>query len=726
MRRSALILTLLTISALASSYYVWTPSASIAIGYIYNGTDKFNPYYAGWNLPQSTLATDLSNIFGYVPLAKYYEALSNGGVNVISGLTDQALWQASVVPSDVGIVLLDTGVRYDPTYFACQMTGTAPAALVNMLNQLGVCGDYGTITWSQIKNALGGKSLTIFGTTDTFTPPDSTETLAYCVTNSATLKEIGIDVASTTDDTVIILQPTSWTSDDVGHGTAVASLLCGQEPNVPVEDSNGNVLGYANIMMGPARGAKVFVVNTEAIAIVLSDFAPNLTAGVTTPTVLLAEAASKGVTMYIDYSFSYLGPKAAMLDYLMSLNDASSAISTWTTDNSISRLVLLPEIAALVDSTSLQRTCVGDGVNSANTTAYVIQPPATVYNILQPSNTNPQSVTVPSLYALTSNYIAIVAPAGNEGEDVANTLNPANEYVAPAQCYMYIPPSAGPLVIVAGGVKLAQGVDTGHLSLRFMYVDDKYGNYDFTNGTGLYRYWFSMPAASTGTSPMFTIVTSATNGTVSGYVNITLPSGKILSLSVVGSIPSGGGSAFALGLPLTSLTINGTVQAQAGSAGTSLASALVTADVAILLNDPSIATPLDLKGALDALLYDTNTVLSESSNIGYGPVPTEWAYKYFFLPKGIQFINYVIPLPSSSVTTSDTTTMSPYPGALPGSAQPGVTVTTMTMVINGQTTTIVTTIGGQTERLSWQMPFVFAPIPVLLRKLGRKSKKVKK
>ncbi len=147
MRARALILTLALAAGLlaATNYWLWSLSASITLGKL-----PFNPYYALLDIKSSNLAYDfttlLQPIFGNVPAALYFNITQGPPYAAFSSTTDSTLWTTSFVPSDVGVVLLDTGVLYNPAYFACSMTGDAPTALVDMLNQLGACGDYGTVT----------------------------------------------------------------------------------------------------------------------------------------------------------------------------------------------------------------------------------------------------------------------------------------------------------------------------------------------------------------------------------------------------------------------------------------------------------------------------------------------------------------------------------------------------------------------------------------------------
>jgi hypothetical protein len=718
MRARALILTLaLAVSLLAATnYWLWSPSASITLGKL-----SFNPYYALLDIKSSNLAYDfttlLQPIFGNVPAALYFNITQNPPYAAFSSTTDSTLWTTSFVPSDVGIVLVDTGVLYNPAYFACSMTGTAPAALVDMLNQLGVCGDYGTITWGEIAQALADTyPIYVYDNpSKTFVPPPTTETFKYCVTNSMVLREIGL-INEPTNDTLIILQPTSWTQDDVGHGTMMASALCGQQAGINFVDKNGNLLGYVNMMYGPARGAKVFVVNSEVLTIVIRNFVLNLTAGVTTPTVVLAKAVNNNAKIYIDYDYAYLGHKAAIVNMLMSLNDAAADLSTWITNNNLQRLVLLTGYASMTDKSTAYTACA-----QANGTAFYFKPLSLTtlqkLNITLPSNTNGGAISVPTLLSLTTsnNYLAIVAPTGNEGEDVA-TLNTNNIYIFPAQCYKWFWPNTTdtnyPLTIPVSGLILANATKTWFIN----YVYDKYGNYDLDS-----NYWMAYPAAyavnSLGPTKITFILNS--NGTQFEFFNVT--TSGVLAFTVKNSVPEGGGAAPALSVPLPSTITNGTsIAAGSVANGTSVASAFAVGAMMALLNDPSITNAFMLKSAYDTMLYGS----TESKAIGYGPLYVQYEAKIDLIPKGISWYSSSLPLPPNAITPPPSPTPITSPSAFGGTGEGSITVMTTTTVINGQTITTVTTITGTaTAKLKWQIPFVFVPIPFVLRRLSRKRKK---
>ncbi len=542
-------------------------------------------------------------------------------------------------------------------------------------------------------------------------PPSTTETFKYCVTNSMVLREIGL-INEPTNDTLIILQPVSWTQDDVGHGTMMASALCGQQAGINFVDKNGNLLGYVNMMYGPARGAKVFVVNSEVLTIIIRNFVLNLTAGVTTPTVVLAKAVDNGAKIYIDYNYAYLGHKAAIVNALLSLSDAANDLSTWITNNGIKRLVLLTGYASMADKSTAYTACA-----QANGTAFYFNKPKTLWNITLPSNTNPTTVSVPTLLKLTTtnNYLAIVAPTGNEGEDVA-TLNTNNVYIFPAQCYEWFWPNTTyqnyPLTVPVSGIVLANATKTWFID----YAYDKYGNYDLDS-----NYWMAYPAAyavNTFGPTRITFILSS-SGTQFEFFNVT--TSGVLVFNVKYSVPEGGGAAPALSVPLPSTITNGTsIAAGSYANGTSVASAFATGAMLALLNDPSITNAFTLKSAYDTMLYGS----TKSKAIGYGPLYVQYEAKIDLIPKGVSWYSSALPLPPNAITPPPSPTPITSPSAFGGSGEGSITVMTTTTVINGQTITTVTTITSTaTAKLKWQIPFVFVPIPFVLRRLSRKRKK---
>ena len=301
------------------------------------------------------------------------------------------------------IVLVDTGVNYNPNNFLCQMTGYAPAALINYLNSQGICVSTGTITLAELSSALGGPvNLVDTSIRSQYTIPSSSEVYEYCITTTDKLVKAGFDIHNTTTDTVIILQPLDWKSDLVGHGTAVASLLCGKAVNSAEDTSTGNTL-YANVYMGAAIGAHVYVVNAATYAIVLEDYTPQLTSAVI-PQVLIEGAKELGKQIVLDYDFSYLGNKLAALDVVTSLNDAAAQGLATALASSQYKPILLDEIISpSLSQTDMQNYC----------------------SQLQTAMTQ-------------ANLHIAVAPLPNPQIDVTTQLNNNGLYVFPAQCSQFI------------------------------------------------------------------------------------------------------------------------------------------------------------------------------------------------------------------------------------------------------------------------------------------------
>ncbi len=710
-KRSLAFVLILASMALATDYYLIMPSAAIALGYL----GDLNPYYQAPLGSLGNIAADLQGIFGTGAIITQYYSWSSNEALPLSGTSDANIWRASYVPGDVGIVLLDTGVMYDPQYFACLMDGIAPAALVEALNTLGACGDYGTITWKDIYGVIS--SINGYGGEETFNVPNTDDQLKYCVTNSEALNAIGFQVAEE-GDTVIILQPTDWKGDFVGHGTAVAGALCGQVPGL---SANGDTV---NLIFGPARGAKVFVVNTAAYVIVLKNFEPELTNEVSKPTILLKKAQDEGVTIEMDWEFKFLGYKAAIADYLLSLQAAQDALNAWASNNGINRKILLPELAVEVDENTLNSVCKSSNGVAFNLTA-LTDPNS--YNIQSPSNPNPQDVNVNDLATLANGYIAIVAPAGNEGFDVGSLNSNNGLYVAPAQCYKYFDPNVDPLIVVVNGLKLNMGQqedDNGNPidGTEYLYVDDKYGNYDFKDGDNLYTYWLSMPASANSYKFSFVIQGSAgTNQPPQSYILFSTSSG----LPAFGvSINSGNPQ---LAVPYaSSLSVSTSTEspnnAYSTFEGTSLASAYATAVIAIALNYQELNSPLRLKGLFDTLFHDGNDLKPESSNIGYGPIPVEWLKEYVFDTTGTSWYNLIMPLPTSTTTN--------YNSALPGesqlsSSQSSSTEQTSTSASTSASTSTEGVLTVKNVELASGVPVVFLPLNVLVRKLSKKFRRRK-
>ena len=258
------------------------------------------------------------------------------------------------------IVLVDTGVNYNAytaKYFHyCSFTGFAPTGLINWLDSQGACIATGTITLAELANVLPQvRLIDVTGLGDMFTIPTTNNVYKFCITTTTLLQQkVGVtDVGTLAQlntgdrpDTIIILQPTSWNDDLYGHGTAVASALCGKvTTNVTIGSDTLSLTTY----LGAATGAKIYVVNIGTYAIVLPDFnIDEMTAlkqviksfakypliSYMAVTNTIQQALKSGVTPLLDYKFVYLGSQLAAEDVIQSLsaiqNDLANALNSET------------------------------------------------------------------------------------------------------------------------------------------------------------------------------------------------------------------------------------------------------------------------------------------------------------------------------------------------------------------------------------------------------------
>ena len=619
-----------------------------------------------------TFATGTGSIYIESPILAYVLGTSTNGPHSIHLNNGAIVYSNSTIPrSDpyankaflplAPIVLVDTGVNYNPENFLCQMTGYAPAALINYLKNEGLCVSTGTITLEQLSAALGGPVNLIDTSIRTqYTIPNSPETYEYCITTSEKLVKAGFDIHNTTVDTIIILQPLDWKSDLVGHGTAVASLLCGKATTSATDTANSNTL-YTTLYMGAAIGANVYVVNAATYAIILEGYTPQLTSSII-PQVLIEGAKQQGKTIALDYDFSYLGNKLAALDVIYSIQDAASAGLASALSSSVYKPILLDEIISpSLGETDMQTYC-SDFQN-----------------------------------ALTqANIHVAVAPLPNQDVDVGVQLNNNGLYVFPAQCSQFISSSdymlADPQVIAVSGFEpVLSSPATGQIEVSATDSNGNvhyYGAFDPAN-----TIWLRGPAqanisATTATSISQKVASTNIGGTSYG---ISLEFGTdVPAIINGGSILDTSGASYESLLIPVEVTYNSTgtefdISVTGGIKGTSAAAAYEAAVLSLMVFDNSkigasgnagadVASILDASGYINGN-YDFNMANVWPIVVYYGAYPSStWpytlpsnnnpAYLVGALPSsgssgGYPSMSSTMPSQSSSTSSASTSTAKP-------------------------------------------------------------------
>jgi hypothetical protein len=493
-------------------------------------------------------------------------------------------------------------------------------------------------------------------------PSDVTE-FEYCITTNQLLSSAGFDVGNFGGgnlDTVIIMQPTKWYSDIVGHGTAVASALCGQG-ELAIQGTSSPISGI-KFYMGSARGAKVFVVNTETLALVIPDFP---SAPLTVDTALqnkkiedvILEAQANGVnTFYMDYDYRYLGKDMAMNSTIRALLDAENAIISFTSNP---RIILL-EMSVLTNRDQANTYC--------DTLAAILR-----------------NVT----------SIAVVTAAGNEGADVAQ-LNFAQSplFEIPAQCSRFN--NTLPAVLAARGIVLGLQKDGS------IILDGLEGNYDLDISLTNNTLWSIEPGYFSETDNA--ILKNITVGTTKLTLNLTF--GGPLELVPCGSILySGSATTCNFMEPIlgasgiydpTHNSINVTIYDNLQ--GTSIAAAHLASTIALATLSSLINGPADLTTYLFAI---SRNYVKPPNNVEYGlgNLTLDVIYDYLLKPSGMTS-GYPFNVPPTNE------------GALPGSGEAnGASPSTSTLQPSTGTQTYSTPLTVTTLKFT-------VPAPALLALFG--------
>ncbi len=601
------------------------------------------------------------------------------------------LYQGKTFTPGATIVLVDTGVKYDSTHFLCNMQGAATASLVNYLINNGYCKSSGNVTLADLASVP--VTYTIVGSTNTYTIPSSTETYTYCITDTTILNNAGFNVSNlgntSLPDTVIILQPTSWKSDLVGHGTMVASALCGAFDNTTAVSNLGKDL-FLKIYTGTAIGANVFVVDIETIAIILPDYVPQITSGIT-PQSLIASAEASGAvsTFYLDYEFRYLGPVLAEKAVIQALTDAQTSINSFVTTNNAKKPIVLIEPVVFVNQTGLQTYC-----NDLETVLSGI------------------------------NALAAVAPLGNGGKDVQTELNANGEYLWPAQCNDAITNPTVPVYPVSGvilGLNATKNTNNITINAALSVISTEF-NYDEVP-TNL---WFVMPAKIDSTYNYFNVSNYDTTSSGTQF-NLILKFTGIPVIMAAGSIESPSGTYGEVAIPTISVNYDSTTTPPTltvtvgGTKGTSLAAAYFASALALLSLDPTASTPQQVYSHLDAMTVYKNSTLGYTVDGPFGTYsyPSFGAVWYAAIKPDTGLPFSAFPFDLNSNSNSQTL----YPNQLPASGTTGTSLTTPTT-----TTTPSSSSGSQLVTTTLKpfqaqipAPALLAPILAYLRKKIKKK-----
>jgi hypothetical protein len=594
---------------------------------------------------------------------------------------------------------VDTGVLHDAmtnVQYLCNMQGVATASLVNYLINNGYCKSSGNVTLADI--AAVQSTYTLVNTTTTYTLPSSTETYTYCITDTTTLANAGFNVGnegnSSLADTVIILQPTSWTTDLVGHGTMVASALCGAfnqgySPSNTTTISNLGKDLNVKVYTGTAIGAYVFVVDMETIAIILPDYDPQITSGIT-PQSLIASAKASGAvsTFYLDYEFKYLGDALAEKAVVQALTDAQTNINNFVTANNAKNPIVLIEPIVVASQTDAQTYC-----NDLETV---------LGNI---------------------NALAAVAPLGNGGKDVQTYFNANGQYLWPAQCNDLISPTV-PVYPVGGvilGINATNNANNITINAALSAISTEF-NYDEAS-TNL---WFVMPARVDSTHNYFKISNYDTDSNGNQF-NLILKFTGIPVIMAAGSIESPSGTYGEFALPTISVSYDDTVTPPTltvtidGTKGTSLAAAYFASVLALLSLDPTATTPQQVYSHLDAMTVYKNSTLGYTVDGPFGSYsyPSFGAMWYAAIKPdtGLSFSAFPFDLNSNNNPV-----LYPY-NQLPASGVTGTsltTSTTTTMPSSSSDSQLVTTT-LKPFQAQIPAPALLAPIIAYLRKKIKKK-----
>ncbi len=464
------------------------------------------------------------------------------------------------------IVVVDTGVLYSEGNFLCNIKGAATASLINYLESNNLCLSSGTVKMSEIQSVLPTVILVDGGSA--YNLPSADEEYKYCITTTEVLSNANFNVRQdsipgddpTIGDTIIILQPTDWRTDLVGHGTQVVSALCGTftvEKDLTA-DLGGNV--KLIVYTGSAIGADVFVVDTETLAIILPDYTPQIAQGMT-PQALIKSAQISGevTTFYLDYDFKYLGTALGEKAIVQAISDAK----------------------ATTDYTSLIGTS---------------KPIVLIGYVLSDTQSNVNNYCN-DLENAIGDALAIVAPLGNNGLDV-NTLNQGGIYLWPAQCNDLITPTV-PVYPVTGVVVGIDATSNNNVTVE----STSQFNYN-ENSNNL---WFAMPAAINPTKNYLEIANYGTDVNNKQYtLKITFNGMPVLMSSGSIECPSGTYGQIAIPIdPNNDITYDSTnyilnIQLS-GTSGTSIAAAYFASVLALLSKDPTAQTPEQVYSHLDAM-----------------------------------------------------------------------------------------------------------------------------
>ncbi len=594
------------------------------------------------------------------------------------------------------IVLVDSGVNYDPNYFLCQMTGYAPAALINYLDSLGVCVSTGTITLAELNSTLGGPiDLVNTNIRSQYTIPNSPDVYEYCITTTDKLVEAGFDIHNTTTDTVIILQPLDWESDLVGHGTAVASLLCGKAIASAKDTSAGNEL-YANIYLGAAIGAKVYVVNAAAYALILEDYHPQLTSAII-PQILIEGAKEQGKRIVFDYDFSYLGNRLAALDVITSLNDAAAQGLATALASSQYKPILLDElISPSLSQTDMQNYCTQ----------------------LQTAMTQ-------------ANLHIAVAPLPNPQVDVTTQLNNNGLYVFPAQCSQFINTNdylqADPqIVAVTGFEPVLSSPATGEIEVSATDANGDVHYYGAFNPSD--TIWLRGPAlanisGTTDTSISQDVASITINGTTY-KINLTLGT-NVPAFINGGSIMDTSNAQFKeLLMPLSmsydSANTKFNVVLMGGIKGTSAAAAYEAAVLSLIVFDNAKIGASGNAGADFASILDVNGLTDGDYDVTMSKV---WPIVVYYNAYPSTTWPYTLPSGASTPSLSGALPASGSAGGTPGSTE-GQTSSGATSAGTASTQTVTPEIA----QVNFPGVALLAPLfsKIFARKRSKKTSKKEK
>ncbi|UXD22643.1 hypothetical protein IPA_06935 [Ignicoccus pacificus DSM 13166] len=642
------LLILLPIVRATVDIYIESPAVSIALHSLSKYMTWDSTYYA-LNLTSSNLKTDEYAGKVFTPSTK----------------------------TNTKIVLVDTGVVYNNNdgNFLCNMAGVANTSLINYLKNNNLCLSTGTVRLSDIANVQSTYTLVDGG--NTYTLPSADETYEYCITNTNVLSNAGFNVGNEGNtskaDTVIILQPTSWKTDLVGHGTMVAGALCGYFDyySDTITDLNDKV--HLKTYTGAALGSDVFVVDMETVAIILPDYTPQITSGIT-PQSLIASAKTSGSvsTFYLDYDFKYLGSQLGALAVNQALSDAQTAINNFLGD---SKAVVLIEPLISDTETNVQNYC-----NTLETTLSSI------------------------------NAVAAVAPLGNDGEDVTSLNNNNGIYLWPAQCNDVLTSPTVPVYPVSG---FKVEIDSTYNTVKITNVTDF--NYD-ENPNNL---WFTMSGEMDSTNNYYSVANYGTDANGNSYT-LELQFTGLPTLYSGGSILSPSGTYGQVAIPDVSTSYDSTkyilTVSVPGSKGTSLASAYFAASLVLLGIDPTASTPSQVYSHLDAM------TTYKGSTWGYG-VDNDFGsyYEVSFAAVWKAAIQPDTGM-SSSEFPFDIGYLPPNLNQLPATGGSSTASTQTTTTTPGSMVTINTST-FKPFNVKLPAPALLAPVVVAIRKkLGRKKK----